>query len=349
VTDHPSAEIKAAIISEAKILGFDDIRITSATLPAQVGAALDRFVELGHHGDMAWLAGRREQRRSPNGLWPEAHSVIMLAMSYAPDHDPRDMLASKSLGNISVYARGDDYHDVIKKKLKAIGRFMAQHFNCALKVFVDTAPVMEKPLGQQAGLGWQGKHTNLLSRRLGNWFFLGAIYTDLDLTPDAPEIDHCGSCSACMDACPTQAFPGPYQLDARRCISYLTIEYAGPWPHEFRHAMGNRIYGCDDCLAACPWNKFARDASEAKLKARDNLQAPKLADLLQLDDAAFRALFSKSPIKRIGVNRFLRNCLYAAGNSNDINLISYVQALYDHPDTVVADAATWAHKKLSQG
>ncbi len=345
--DNPDPHsIKSAILKMAGEEGFDVARVTGPRLPDRHGEGLARFVELDRHGTMNWLETRQEQRRSPNGLWPDVQSVIMLGLNYGPDHDPREVLQARDRALISVYARGDDYHDVIKKRLKAIGRAMAQRFGAALKVFVDTAPVMEKPLAAQAGLGWQGKHTNLVSREFGSWLFLGAIYTDLALPADTEEIDHCGSCRACLDACPTRAFPSPYQIDARRCLSYLTIEHKGPWPEDLRGQMGNRIYGCDDCLAACPWNKFAQEGRNAKLAAREMLKAPKLADLLVLDDPAFRALFSKSPIKRIGLKRFLRNCLYAAGNSGDPSLLDAVNALTDDDDPVVADAAKWALVRL---
>jgi epoxyqueuosine reductase len=279
-------------------------------------------------------------------MWPEARSAIVLGLNYGPDHDPLGALEARDRAAISVYAQGDDYHDLIKKRLKALARWLVVETGCELKVFVDTAPLMEKPLAQAAGLGWQGKHTNLVSRDFGSWLFLGSILTNQALPPDAPEADHCGACRACLDICPTKAFPAPYQLDARRCISYLTIEHAGPVPLEFREAMGNRIYGCDDCLAVCPWNKFAREAREAAFHARDALQSPALADLAALDDAAFRALFTKSPVKRIGRDRFVRNVLYAVGNSGDGALADVARARLDDASEVVRDAAAWALERL---
>jgi epoxyqueuosine reductase len=278
----------------------------------------------------------------------EARSAIALGISYGPDHDPRTAQLDRSRGAISVYAQGSDYHEVIKKRLKALGGWLGRTHGCDLKVFVDTAPLMEKPLAQRAGLGWQGKHTNLVSREHGSWLFLGAILTTLELVADAPVSDHCGSCRACLTACPTDAFPAPYQLDARRCLSYLTIEHAGPWPEAFRVALGNRIYGCDDCLAACPWNKFAATARESAFHARDALRGPSLAGLAALDDAAFRALFSKSPVKRIGRDRFIRNVLYAIGNSGEPALLAAAEALRSDPAPVVADAAAWASARLSE-
>lgn len=297
---------------------------------------------------MIWMEERAHHRVSPAGLWPEVRSVIALGMSYAPGHDPLALEGQGDRGRISVYAQGSDYHDVVKKALKALGRWLAQEAGCDLKVFVDTAPVMEKPLAEAAGLGWQGKHTNLVSRDHGSWLFLGAIYSTLDLVPDTPGRDRCGSCDACQRACPTDAFPAPYTLDARRCISYLTIEHKGPIPHEFRESISNRIYGCDDCLAVCPWNKFAATAAAHKAFApRAELTAPALADLLALDDAAFRQVFAGSPIKRIGRDRMVRNCLIAAGNSGDVALIEAVSVLLDDSDPVVRDAAEWAYDRLS--
>ncbi len=296
---------------------------------------------------MIWMEERAHHRVSPTGLWPEVRSVIALGMSYAPGHDPLALEGQGGRGRISVYAQGSDYHDVVKKALKALGCWLAHEAGCDLKVFVDTAPVMEKPLAEAAGLGWQGKHTNLVSRDHGSWLFLGAIYTTLDLVPDTPSRDRCGSCDACQRACPTAAFPAPYTLDARRCISYLTIEHKGPIPQEFRAAIGNRIYGCDDCLAVCPWNKFAQTAAAHKSFApRAELTAPALADLLALDDAGFRQVFAGSPIKRIGRDRMMRNCLIAAGNSGDAALAGPVRALLDDPDPVVRDAAEWAGERL---
>src|SRR5438105_15333052 len=295
---------------------------------------------------MAWLAGTAERRTDPGVLWPEARSVIMLGMNYGPDDDPLKILAQGDRGAISVYAQGDDYHELIKSRLKAIARWLVANAGGDVKVFVDTAAVMEKPLAASAGLGWQGKHTNLVSRQHGSWLFLGAIFTTLELPPDAAEIDHCGSCSACLDVCPTNAFPAPYRLDARRCISYLTIEHKGPIPRELRAAMGNRIYGCDDCLAVCPWNKFAQAGREAKLAAREVLRAPKLAELARLDDAAFRRLFAKSPVKRTGRDRFVRNVLIAIGNSGAMTLAAEAERLLDDPSPLVRGAAVWALGRL---
>ncbi len=296
---------------------------------------------------MAWMAEHEARRGDPRHLWPEVRSVVMLAMNYGPDEDPRALLEKPDRGAISVYARNRDYHDVIKGKLKLVASRLAARTGAEVKVFVDTAPVMEKPLAAAAGLGWQGKHTNLVSRRFGSWLFLGSIFTTLDLPPDEAERDHCGSCRACLDACPTDAFPAPYRLDARRCISYLTIEHAGPIPREFRAAMGNRIYGCDDCLAACPWNKFAQSAAEMKLRARPDLVGPPLAELAALDDAAFRARFAGSPIKRIGRDRFVRNVLIAIGNSGDCDLLATVSASLDDPSPLVRGAAVWALGRLA--
>ncbi|MGJ5196760.1 MULTISPECIES: tRNA epoxyqueuosine(34) reductase QueG [unclassified Bradyrhizobium] len=334
--------LKAALAAEAQRLGFDVVGITAPVVSAERAAAFERFLAAGQHGDMDWLAREPSRRTDPTTLWREVRSIIMLGVNYGPDEDPRAVLSRRSNAAISVYARGDDYHDVIKKNLKALARWLVAQAGCDVKVFVDTAAVMEKPLAEAAGLGWQGKHTNLVSRGFGSWLFLGAIYTTLALPADAPERDHCGSCRACLDSCPTAAFPAPYSLDARRCISYLTIENKGPIPREFRKALGNRIYGCDDCLAACPWNKFAQAGREAKLAARDALRAPSLAELAALDDAAFRALFAKSPIKRIGRDRFLRNVLIAIGNSGDVALTSSAERLAADPSPLVRGAAAWA-------
>ncbi|HEV7354113.1 MAG TPA: tRNA epoxyqueuosine(34) reductase QueG [Brevundimonas sp.] len=347
-SDHPRVErLKDDLRRKAAALGFDVCRFASAADPWAEGDRLAAFVEAGRHGEMGWMETTLERRRHPTAMWPEARTAIVLGLNYGPETDPRPELEDRSAGYISVYARGDDYHEVIKGRLKTLAGQLAARLGAEVKVFVDTAPLMEKPLAQRAGLGWQGKHTNLLSRDLGNWLFLGVILTAADLPPDAPDTEHCGSCTACLDACPTRAFPAPFQLDARRCLSYLTIEFAGPWPEEFRVAAGSRIYGCDDCLAACPWNKFAEAAREGRLKARDALQSPRLADLLALDDAGFRALFARSPVKRIGRNRFVRNVLYAAGNSGDAALLTPVQALTGDPDPVVADAARWALARLA--
>jgi epoxyqueuosine reductase len=319
------------------------------TRPDAIGEAktyFERFIAEGQHGDMDWLATTAARRTDPNVLWPDARSVIMLGLNYGPDRDPLAILSARDRGAISVYAQGDDYHEIIKGKLKAIARWLVANAGGDVKVFVDTAAVMEKPLSRQAGLGWQGKHTNLVSREHGSWLFLGAIFTTLALEADAAEIDHCGSCQACLDVCPTNAFPAPYRLDARRCISYLTIEHRGPIPRELRELMGNRIYGCDDCLAVCPWNKFAQAGREAKLSAREALRAPKLAELARLDDAAFRALFSKSPVKRTGRDRFVRNVLIAIGNSGDRALATEAERLLDDDAPLVRGAAVWALTQL---
>ena len=337
---------KDRVLHEAEAMGFSAARICRPDAVPQVAGRLAAFLARGYHGQMEWLADRAHWRGDPTQLWPEARSVIMLAENYGPDHDPLAVLEQRDRAVISTYAQNRDYHDVVKKRLKRLARWMVAETGCELKVFVDTAPVPEKPLAQAAGLGWQGKHTNLVSRELGSWFFLGAVFTTLDLTPDAPERDHCGSCRACLDICPTDAFPAPYQLDARRCISYLTIEHKGPVDEELRGLLGNRIYGCDDCLAVCPWNKFAKQATEVKYHARHDLRAPELERLAQLDDPAFRAFFSGSPIKRIGRDRFVRNVLYAIGNSADARLLPVAQNLCDDEDAVVADAARWAAKRL---
>jgi epoxyqueuosine reductase len=341
-------ELKAALASEAHRLGFDCIGVTDPGAIAEAGAHFRAFLAAGAHGDMDWLASHPERRTDPRVLWQSVRSVIMLGVNYGPDENPFVILEQRSRGAISVYAQGDDYHDLIKKRLKMLARWLVATSGGEVKVFVDTAAVMEKPLAQAAGLGWQGKHTNLVSRELGSWLFLGAIFTTLDLPRDAPDTDHCGSCQACLDICPTAAFPAPYKLDARRCISYLTIENKGPIPHEFRKAIGNRIYGCDDCLAACPWNKFAQVGREAKLAARNELRKPDLADLVQLDDAAFRAKFTKSPIKRIGRDRFIRNVLIAIGNSNDDALTVEAERLIDDESPLVRGAAVWALSQLME-
>ena len=338
--------VKASLVARALEEGFSKCRVTTPDAVPESAARLDAFVKAGRHGQMSWMAERMAWRGDPTALWPQARSVIMLAEVYTPDHDPLAILEYRDRAAISVYAQNRDYHDLVKKRLKRLGRWLIDAAGGEIKVFVDTAPVMEKPLAQAAGLGWQGKHTNLLSRDLGNWFFLGAIFTTLELEPDAPEGEHCGSCRACLDICPTDAFPAPFQLDARRCISYLTIEHKGPVDPELRAKMGNRIYGCDDCLAACPWNKFAAEAQELRYAAREDLKAPKLAELAALDDAGFRALFSGSPIKRIGRDRFVRNVLYAIGNSGDPRLVQAAQALTNDPDATVADAARWAVEAL---
>ncbi|MDR6851660.1 epoxyqueuosine reductase [Sphingomonas sp. BE123] len=339
--------LESLIREKAAELGFAACGFASADAAPLAGKRLREWLDQGRHGDMIWMEERAHHRESPAGLWPEVRSVIALGMSYAPAQDPLALAGDGDRGRISVYAQGADYHDVVKKALKALGRWLAQEAGCDLKVFVDTAPVMEKPLSEAAGLGWQGKHTNLVSRSHGSWLFLGAIYTTLDLVPDTPGRDRCGSCDACQRACPTDAFPAPYTLDARRCISYLTIEHKGPIPDELREGIGNRIYGCDDCLAVCPWNKFAQAAARnIAFAPRAELAAPRLADLLALDDAGFREVFSGSPIKRIGRDRMVRNCLIAAGNSGDAALRPAVAALVTDPDPVVSEAAGWALNKL---
>jgi len=341
-----NAELKQRLISHALEQGFSKVGITTPNSIPDAAGHLARFVEAGMHGQMGWMAERMNWRGNPAALWPDAKSIIMLAESYTPDTDPMDAVGRPDRGAISVYARNRDYHDVVKKRLKRVGRWLLEQGAGEIKVFVDTAPVMEKPLGAAAGLGWQGKHTNLLSRDLGNWFFLGAIFTTIELPPDDSEPECCGSCSACLDVCPTDAFPAPFQLDARRCISYLTIEHHGAIAEDLRAKMGNHIYGCDDCLAVCPWNKFAAQAHEVKYAARDELNAPKLAELAGLTDADFRTMFSGSPIKRIGRNRFVRNVMYAIGNSGDANLLASAQALCADADDVVAEAAQWAVSRL---
>ncbi|WP_457150271.1 tRNA epoxyqueuosine(34) reductase QueG [Mesorhizobium sp. P5_C1] len=341
-----AAKLRALIDAEAHRAGFDAVAVTTPDAIPLAPARLAEFVADGFHGSMGWIAETLERRSEPTALWPQVRSIIVLAMNYGPDHDPREVLAKHDRGAISVYAQNRDYHEVMKGRLKEIAGKLVARAGGDVKVFVDTAPVMEKPLAEAAGLGWQGKHTNLVSREHGSWLFLGTIFTTAELVPDRAEIDHCGSCRACLDACPTDAFPAPYRLDARRCISYLTIENKGPIPHEFREKIGNRIYGCDDCLAACPWNKFARAASEAKLAARDDLREPPLGQLLQLDDTAFRAFFSGSPIKRVGRDRFVRNVLIAAGNSGDAELAGAVRALLADGSPLVRGAAIWALARL---
>ncbi|WP_204112646.1 tRNA epoxyqueuosine(34) reductase QueG [Shimia biformata] len=339
--------LKARIEEEARAIGFDLARVCRPDAVRHVGADLAEFLDAGHHGQMGWLAERTHWRGDPSVLWPEARSVIMLAESYTPKEDPTAVHMMPDRGAISVYARNRDYHDIVKKRLKRLARWLIAEAGGEVKVFVDTAPVPEKPLGQAAGLGWQGKHTNLVSRDLGSWFFIGSVFTTLEIDPDPAEIDHCGSCRACLDACPTDAFPAPNRIDARRCISYLTIEHHGPVDEELRPLLGNRIYGCDDCLAACPWNKFAVAAQEIRYHARDDLLAPDLGVLAVLDDAAFREMFSGSPIKRIKRDRFVRNVLYAIGNSGQTRFLDQVQVLCNDPDPTVADAARWAVARLS--
>jgi epoxyqueuosine reductase len=334
------------IRAEARRLGFDLCRFTDLDDAWLAGPRLREFLSAGRHGEMGWMAETAERRSHPRGMWAEARSAIVLGVNYGPDENPLAVLEDRTRGSISVYARGDDYHELIKGRLKQLGGWLQSRFGGQLKVFVDTAPLMEKPLAERAGVGWQGRHTNLVSREFGSWLFLGSILTTLELAPDPPEPMNCGSCSACLDICPTKAFPAPFQLDARRCISYLTIELKGPIPREFREALGNRIYGCDDCLAVCPWNKFAQAGREQRLAARQALRAPSLAELSQLDDPAFRALFAKSPVKRLGRDRFVRNVLYAIGNSGDPALAPAAERLLDDVAPVVRGAAIWALSQL---
>ena len=346
---HRGQSLEEAIRGKSAELGFAACRFARADAADAAGIDLRAWLDDGRHGSMAWMEERAHHRVSPQALWPEARSAIALGMSYAPERDPLALAGHPGRGRISVYAQGGDYHKTVKKALKALGRWLAAEAGCELKVFVDTAPVMEKPLAQAAGLGWQGKHTNVVSRDHGSWLFLGVILTSLDLTPDQPAHAgrHCGTCSRCLDACPTQAFDGPHRIDARRCISYLTIEHHGPIPEQFRKAIGNRIYGCDDCLAVCPWNRFAKSAATNRaFLPRDDLAAPRLADLLALDDAAFREKFAGSPIKRIGRNRFIRNCLIAAGNSADPALAASARPHLCDPDPTVSEAAAWALAQL---
>ncbi|QND51295.1 tRNA epoxyqueuosine(34) reductase QueG [Phyllobacterium sp. 628] len=343
-----SQRLKQFVLHEARAAGFDVVAITRPDAIPLAEERLRHYLEKGRHGSMAWMAETAERRSSPEHLWPDVRSIIVLAMNYGPDSDPLEILTQKDKAAISVYAQNRDYHDIIKGKLKGVAsRLASRMVGESVKVFVDTAPVMEKPLAEAAGIGWQGKHTNLVSRTHGSWLFLGTIFTTAELEADAPEPDHCGSCRSCLDACPTNAFPAPYQLDARRCISYLTIENKEPIPFEFRKAMGNRIYGCDDCLSVCPWNKFAETAREAKLQAREDLKAPSLAALLTLDDAAFRTLFSGSPIKRIGRDRFIRNVLIACGNAQQPDLIAAIEKHLGDPAPVVRGAAIWALGELA--
>jgi epoxyqueuosine reductase len=340
------AHLRAAIAREAKTLGFDAFGIVAPDAIPNALPRLQEFLNDGAHGDMEWLAANPQRRADPRTLWGDVRSIVMLGVNYGPNEDPLQILQERDRGAISTYAKGDDYHELIKSRLKALARWMVANAGGDVKVFVDTAAVMEKPLSEAAGLGWQGKHTNLVSREFGSWLFLGSIFTTLDLPRDAKDENRCGSCSACLDACPTDAFPSPYRLDARRCISYLTIEHKGPIPREFRKAIGNRIYGCDDCLAVCPWNKFAQAGREMKLRAREELRAPSLADLSRLDDAAFRALFSKSPVKRIGRDRFTRNVLIAIGNSGDASLAQHAERLLADDSALVRGAAAWALSQL---
>jgi epoxyqueuosine reductase len=342
------AALRIELEEKARELGFCAVGFARADSAPASGERLRQWLADGAHGDMIWMEETADRRASPTGLWPEVRSIVSLGMSYAPAGDPLALAERPEVGRISVYAQGADYHDLVKKALKALARWLVEEAGCELKVFVDTAPVMEKPLAEAAGLGWQGKHTNLVSRSDGNWLFLGAIYTTLELEESrAPHPVHCGSCSACLDACPTNAFPAPFRLDARRCISYLTIEHKGPIPEEFREAIGNRIYGCDDCLAVCPWNRFADSARANKaFLPRAELAAPRLADLLALDDAAFRKVFAGSPIKRIGRGRMVRNAAIAAGNSGLPELAPVLERLIADEDPVVAEAAAWGLERL---
>ncbi|RUW47828.1 tRNA epoxyqueuosine(34) reductase QueG [Mesorhizobium sp. M1A.F.Ca.ET.072.01.1.1] len=341
-----TTKLRALIDAEARRAGFDAVAVTRPDAIPLAPARLTEFVAEGFHGSMDWIAETIGRRAEPSTLWPEVRSIIVLAMNYGPDRDPRDVLDKHDRGAISVYAQNRDYHDVMKGRLKEIAGKIVARAGGDVKVFVDTAPVMEKPLAEAAGLGWQGKHTNLVSREHGSWLFLGTIFTTAELEPDKAELDHCGSCRACLDICPTDAFPAPYRLDARRCISYLTIENKGPIPREFREAIGNRVYGCDDCLAVCPWNKFASVAAEAKLAAREDLREPRLSELLLLDNTTFRSFFSGSPIKRIGRDRFIRNALIAAGNSDDASLTPVARGLIDDGSPLVRGAAVWALSRL---
>ena len=339
-------KIRARIRHDARRQGFDHVEFTSAAPDEMQAMQLDAFIENGFMGDMKWIAETRDRRISAQAMWPEAKTAIVLAMNYGPDHDPMENLKARGCGNISVYARGRDYHDVIKGRLKQIAGRMAAKENVAVKVFVDTAPLMEKPLAARAGLGWQGKHTNLVSRDYGSWLFLGVILTDADWAEDPSASNHCGSCTKCLDICPTDAFPAPYQLDARRCISYLTIEHKGIIPHEFREAMGNRIFGCDDCLAVCPWNRFARRSGEIKLQSLPDLGLTSLKVLLKLDEPGFRERYAGTPVRRIGYTRFRRNILIAAGNSGDVSLISGIRAHLESDEPVVRGASVWALSHL---
>jgi epoxyqueuosine reductase len=343
-------DLKQLVLAEARAAGFDAARVTT---PDAAGIAmaerLGEFLREGRHGDMAWMETTGERRAHPNAMWPDARSIVMLGMSYAPDGDPLAVLGEPDKGAISCYAQCSDYHDVVKSGLKRVAGALARESGADVKVFVDTAPLMEKPLGQAAGLGWQGKHTNLVSREHGSWLFLGAIMTSAELEPDPPEPDRCGSCQRCLDVCPTDAFPAPYQLDARRCIAYLTIEHQSHIPAEFRAAIGNRVFGCDDCLAVCPWNKFAEAAHHIKLKAREEVRSPPLGELLALDDQAFRRRFAGTPVKRTGRDRVLRNALIAAGNSGDTRLLPPVERLLDDPSPLVRAMAVWALRRLASG
>lgn len=339
--------LTAFVREEATAQGFELCHITGPDVIPEAPARLAAYIKAGYHGTMEWMEETRERRANPKVLWGDVRSIVMVGMNYGPGEDPRDVLEKKDSAAISVYARNRDYHDVMKGRLKEIAGRFAARAGADVKVFVDTAPVMEKPLAAAAGLGWQGKHTNLVSREYGSWLFLGSLFTTAELDVDAPEADHCGSCHACLDACPTSAFPAPYRIDARRCISYLTIEHKGMIDRALRPAFGNRVYGCDDCLAACPWNKFAEAAREMKLKARDDLREPEIAHLLSLDDAAFRTFFSGSPVKRIGRNRFIRNLLIAAGNSALPQLVEPCRRLLDDDAPEVRGMAVWALSRLT--
>jgi epoxyqueuosine reductase len=342
-------QIREAIRDRALASGFDAVGFAEARLDAEARAGLGEFIARGYHGDMGWLAGTAARRGDPRQLWPEARSVVVLGVNYAPQQDPLELAQKRDCGVVSVYARGRDYHDTLKRRLRALAHWIEQRWPGALKLFVDTAPVMEKPLAERAGLGWQGKHTNLVSRDFGSWLFLGEIYLSLELEPDPPGEDRCGSCRRCLDACPTGAFPAPHRLDARRCVSYLTIEHKGMIPVELRPLIGNRIYGCDDCLAVCPWNKFARAAREPDFLPREELSAPRLAELATLDDAGFRKLFAGSPVKRTGRDRFLRNVLVAIGNAEpgDPRLITAARRCLDDASPLVRATAVWALLRLA--
>jgi len=340
-------DLKSAIRDMALKEGFDAVGFSDAETGPGPGTDLLAFLKEGLHGDMTWMAEKADRRVNPKALWPEVRSVIVLGMNYGPANNPLDMLDLTDRGNISIYARGRDYHDLVKKRLKRIARWLVETEDCDVKVFTDTAPVMEKPLAQQAGIGWQGKHTNLVSKDLGSWFFLGEIFTTLQIPPDKPEIDHCGTCTRCLDACPTKALTAPYRMDARRCISYLTIEYKDDIPDELSHNMGNRIYGCDDCLAVCPWNKFSKPAHEDAFHPRAELNAPRLADLCRLDDAAFRDVFSGSPVKRTGRDRFVRNVIIAISNTGDKSLINVLKERLEDDSELVRKTALRAITRLS--
>ncbi len=349
ISEHPTEtdRLKTELIAHAREAGFDLVSVTRPDAIPDAAARLRGWLAQGRHGDMGWMAETEARRAAPAALWPEAKSIVVLAMNYGPEEDPMGLLAHRDRAMVSVYAKNRDYHDLVKSRLKRVARWLAEATGAEVKVFVDTAPVMEKPLAEAAGLGWQGKHTNLVSRDFGSWLFLGSIFTTLELVPDEPHEDRCGACRRCLDICPTRAFPKPYELDARRCISYLTIEHKGHIAAEFRKAIGNRIYGCDDCLAVCPWNKYARRARETAFQPRENLRAPLLAELAGLDDAAFRAFFSGSPVKRVGRDRFLRNVLIAIGNSGEAALVPRVLARLDDASPLVRAMAVWALGELA--